>query len=92
MKILKFTASWCGPCQAMKKARTLEKLAEKYGLELELHDVDTKKGDATADRFGVTAIPTMVLTGARGKELARIEGSASLAMLEKKFGRHLPPQ
>ena len=90
MKLLKFTASWCAPCQAMKKAKTVEKLAEKYGLTLEVHDTDSKAGGALSDDLDVDSIPTVVLLGPRGKELARYEGGGSLAMLERAFKKHLP--
>ena len=90
MKLIKFSAKWCPPCQAMKKAKTVEKLAEKYGLALEVHDTDSTTGRPLSDDMKVEIVPTVLLMGPRGKELARHEGPASLVMLERQFKKHLP--
>ena len=60
-----FTASWCPPCQAMKADswpddRVEKLLADRYDAVY----VDIDADPATAQRFGVTAIPTVkVLDG-----------------------------
>jgi thiol-disulfide isomerase/thioredoxin len=87
MKLIKFTASWCGPCQAMKRAKTVERLAEKYALDLEVYDTDDKLGRALSDERDVDTIPTVLLVDGRGRELARSE-AASLTMLEKTFAKY----
>lgn len=88
MKLLKFTASWCPPCQAMKKAKTLEKLAAKYDLELVIYDDDDKAGRKVADKYSVEALPRRCWWGFEARS-SPASGRASLAMLEKAFARHL---
>lgn len=54
-KIIRFTASWCGPCQALKM--TLE--GEDLGLPVEVVDIDVNP--ELAREYQVRSVPTMVL-------------------------------
>jgi len=54
-KILRFTASWCGPCKTM--ALQLEKL--ELGLPIEVVDIDIYPDVAV--EYGVRSVPTLVM-------------------------------
>lgn len=54
-KIVRFTASWCGPCKML--AKTLEEVESK--LPIEVVDIDTHP--EIAAEFGIRGVPTLVI-------------------------------
>jgi thioredoxin 1 len=54
-KIIRFTASWCGPCQML--AKTLEEVNSK--LPIEVIDIDVHS--ELAIEFGIRSVPTLVI-------------------------------
>ncbi|MEZ0227976.1 MAG: thioredoxin [Planctomycetota bacterium] len=71
--LVDFFATWCGPCRTV--APIIEEVARLRADRLRVAKVDIDQAGATAAKFGVTAVPTLVLL--RGpKELARLEGGA----------------
>jgi len=54
-KVLRFTASWCGPCKML--AKNLEEAA--LGLPIEVIDVDVNK--ELAQQYEVRSIPTLIM-------------------------------
>jgi thioredoxin len=67
-----FWAPWCGPCRQF--APTFEKWKTKYSSEnVTFKKVNVDEDHETANRFRISAIPTLVVT-ANGKEVGRIEG------------------
>jgi thioredoxin 1 len=77
-KILMFTATCCGPCQAAKPAFNALKEST-YSVECELVDIDENK--ALATQFNIIAVPTFVLLQG-GNEVARKSGGMSLEKLQ----------
>ncbi len=76
--LVDFSAEWCGPCR-MVAPLVAEIALEKLG-QLRVAKVDIDRSPGTAQKFGVTAVPTLVLL--RGpKELARQEGALPGAAL-----------
>ena len=57
--VLKFTASWCGPCQRIKS--DVHEACLKHGVRLAEIDVDVSELAAT---YRVTAMPTIVFVQA----------------------------
>jgi thioredoxin 1 len=66
-----FWASWCGPCRAL--APTIEELAQDYNGKALVGKLDVDENPATAERFQVFSIPTMILFK-DGKEAERLVG------------------
>lgn len=69
MKVLKFSATWCGPC------KSLSGILEQYysgGVEIQEIDIDENK-DAVAE-YGIRGVPTCVLLDDDGKEIRRKSG------------------
>lgn len=56
IKIVAFTATWCGPCQ---RAKPLLIEIKALGVEVQVVDVDAQP--ALAQRYGVTRVPTFLL-------------------------------
>jgi thioredoxin 2 len=71
-------APWCGPCRMVSPA--LEQLARERAGQLKLVKVNVDTAPAVAQRFGVQAIPTLILTD-HGKVLARQHGAAPVTAL-----------
>jgi len=54
-KMLRFTASWCGPCKML--AKTLEQI--ETDIPIEVIDIDVHPELAT--EFGIRSVPTLVM-------------------------------
>jgi thiol:disulfide interchange protein len=77
--LMMFTADWCGPCQAFKAGvladdRVVFRVVKAYKFEkVDLTKWEGKNG-ATASKYGVNAIPTLMVVNSRGQEVARYRG------------------
>ncbi len=54
-KVIRFTASWCGPCKML--AKTLEEV--ETNVPIEVIDIDVNPEIAT--EFGIRSVPTLVI-------------------------------
>lgn len=54
IKVIKFYADWCGPCQAMKPE--YEKVRKLYP-HVQFYEVDWDKNRAKAEQFGIESVP-----------------------------------
>jgi thiol-disulfide isomerase/thioredoxin len=57
VRVTHFTAPWCGPCKPVGEA--LEELARSLPFELRVVDLDAEP--ETGARYGVLALPTVVI-------------------------------
>jgi thioredoxin 2 len=76
--IVDLWAPWCGPCRAVSPA--LEELAREMAGRVKLVKVNVDESPATAQRFGVQGIPTLLLVD-HGNVVARQTGAAPLPTL-----------
>ena len=77
MKVLKFSASWCKPCEML--AKTLES----YKGEVPIENVDIDESQEVAIRFGIRGVPTCVLVDDSGVEIKRQSGVMMLNQFEE---------
>jgi thioredoxin 2 len=70
--VVDFYADWCGPCKIM--APVLDDFARDRRGEVVVLKVDTDRNPATAERFGIRGIPTLVVFQG-GREVARDVGA-----------------
>ena len=79
--LVKFYATWCGPCYAMEPIVT--KVAVEHGTKLVSVDIDVER--EIAETFGVASVPTIVYMRDR-EEMARAVGAMPKAKLEEALG------
>lgn len=57
--LIDFWATWCGPCRAL--APTIVELAKEQSGKMLVGKLDVDENPATAEKFQVFSIPTMIL-------------------------------
>jgi thioredoxin 2 len=75
-----FWAPWCGPCRSM--APMFEQAARKLAAEARFVKVNTDAEQALAARYGIRAIPTLVLFR-NGQEVKRSSGAMDAGSLAR---------
>ena len=78
--VVDFYADWCGPCKKM--APVFDDFARERQGQLLVAKLDTDRNQATAQRFNVRGIPTLIVFK-KGKEVARQVGAVPRAMLDQ---------
>ena len=69
-KIIKFYATWCGPCKVYQK--TWDKVIPDYTDQLVIEDIDIDKDvSGLAAKYKVMSVPTTVLIREDGSELKK---------------------
>jgi thioredoxin 2 len=75
-----FWAPWCGPCRAM--APHFERAAAELKVRVRLVKVNTEEAPGLAQRYGIRAIPTLVLFKG-GVEAKRMSGALDAGALAR---------
>ncbi|MFA5023387.1 MAG: thioredoxin family protein [Patescibacteria group bacterium] len=73
LKVLKFTAVWCGPCKRLAPIYTKIKSEIK---DADFEEVDVDENPALATQFKIMSIPTLVFIK-DGLEVNRLVGLVS---------------
>lgn len=78
MKVLKFSADWCKPCQALKK------IIEETDLgEVEFQDINVDYDFDSVAKYAVRGFPTLIMVDDKGNELKRHIGLISASDLKE---------
>ena len=84
--LIDFTATWCGPCKALKPI--IEKVAQSHAGRLKVLQLDIDDSPDTPSRFNIRGVPTVIMFK-DGKEVARQVGLAPEAKLVALVSPHL---
>ena len=76
--VVDFWAPWCGPCKMMAPA--YEQAARQLEPKVRLAKVNTEEARDLGVKYGIQAIPTMVMFK-QGKEVARQPGAMQLPQI-----------
>ncbi len=74
--LVDFYADWCAPCRMM--APIIDELAAEYAGKVKVCKIDTDAHRDTPSRFGISAIPTVILFKG-GEIVQRFVGISSKA-------------
>jgi len=71
-------APWCAPC--MMQGPILERVADALGEKVKIAKLNVDEGQAAAGRFGVQAIPTLLILkdGAEYRRFVGVQGEETL--------------
>jgi thioredoxin 1 len=83
--LVDFWAGWCGPCRAL--APTIEELAKEYTGKVLVGKLDVDENPATAERFQVFSIPTMIVFK-NGQEAERLVGLCPKSRIADSLQKH----
>lgn len=78
-------ADWCAPCKAI--APTIDALAEELDGTITVGKLDITESPNTPTKFGVTAIPTILLFRGGEKVGALVGGGKTADEFKKEFGK-----
>lgn len=75
MKLVKYSATWCGPCKQFAPVAT--KVTNELGIQLEDVDIDENPTP------GIMSVPTIRLVSDAGEVLGEHSGAMSAIALKK---------
>jgi len=81
-----FWANWCGPCRAL--APTVAEVAKEFSGKALIGKLDVDENPATAERFQVFSIPTMIVFK-EGKEMERLVGLCAKSRITDALSKQL---
>src|SRR6516164_798697 len=77
--LVDFWAEWCGPCKMI--APLLDELADEYDGKIKIGKVNTDAQQAFADKYGIRAIPTLLVLN-KGEVAEQMVGANSKRALQ----------
>lgn len=73
MKVLKFSASWCGPCRAYKP--TFEKVSKMDEFsDIQFEEIDVDDNEDLAIKYGVRGVPATIFVNNKDEMIDRLAG------------------
>ena len=79
MKLLKFGASWCGPC------KMLTQVMSDMEFPYEVQEIDIEDNEELVAQYNIRGVPTLVLLNDDGAIMATHVGAMDKTALEATF-------
>lgn len=76
-EVLKFSAAWCGPCQAL--SMTLKGIEDNV---IPIREIDIDENLDMAAQYNIRSVPTMVMLE-NGSEIKRVSGALALPKVKE---------
>jgi len=84
--LVDFWAEWCGPCKMMTPV--IEEVAENFASRASVGKLDTEANRDTAMKYGISAIPTLILF-VNGEPVRKFIGLQTKQALVEAIEEHL---
>lgn len=84
--LVDFFANWCGPCKML--APVLDQLSSQYEGKVAIYKVDVDLSPELAGRYGIQAIPTMIVFK-DGKAVKQTQGFMAKPQIEALLNSYL---
>ena len=82
IKVIKFSAQWCGPCKVMGKTfDKVKELQEFNDVEFNEYDVDDESSADLVQKFQIRNIPTIIICDENNEQLGKIVGVVNESLL-----------
>lgn len=89
LKLLWFSAQWCGPCKQM--APTYRAIQERYGKLIDIEKIDVDQRPELATDYQIRGVPSLIMTSSDGV-IARQVGALPLKELSVWVERNINTQ
>lgn len=75
-KILKFSATWCGPCKALSES------LKNIEMNIPIEEVDIDSNEQLTSEYNIRSVPTLIYLK-DGYEVSRHSGFQSISNIQK---------
>ena len=88
-KVLKFSASWCGPCRAYKPTFDKVSKMDEFG-DIEFQELDVDENEDLAVKYGIRGVPSTIFINNKGEMVDRLAGLQTEDALVSKIREVFP--